>query len=157
MSGGVSHVDSFDPKPRLFADHGKEVIFDHPETRNRPGYEKIFLKRPDWKFTPRGQSGIEVSDLFPHIAESGRRHRLHSFDAYQPFESLQRHTGHAHGLLCVCTAQHRCLDELRAWDCQSEPALISGSRAADAVCGNSGLGIGLSARRASGHTSPSGA
>jgi hypothetical protein len=69
MSGGVSHVDSFDPKPQLFADHGKEVVFDHPETRNRPGYEKIFLKRPDWKFTPRGQSGIEVSDLFPHIAE----------------------------------------------------------------------------------------
>jgi hypothetical protein len=69
MSGGVSHVDSFDHKPQLFADHGKEVVFDHPETRNRPGYEKIFLKRPDWKFTPRGKSGIEVSDLFPHIAE----------------------------------------------------------------------------------------
>ena len=69
MSGGVSHVDSFDPKPQLIADHGKEVIFDHPETRNRPGYEKIFLKRPDWKFTPRGKCGIEVSDLFPHIAE----------------------------------------------------------------------------------------
>ncbi len=69
MSGGVSHVDSFDPKPQLIADHGKQVEFDHPETRNRPGYEKIFLKRPDWKFSPRGASGIEVSDLFPHIAE----------------------------------------------------------------------------------------
>lgn len=68
MSGGVSHIDSFDPKPQLFADHGKQVVFDHPETRNRPGYEKLFLKRPDWKFSPRGQSGIEVSDLFPHIA-----------------------------------------------------------------------------------------
>ena len=68
MSGGVSHVDSFDPKPQLIADHGKQVTFDHPETRNRPGYEKIFLKRPDWKFSPRGKSGIEVSDLFPHVA-----------------------------------------------------------------------------------------
>jgi hypothetical protein len=68
MSGGVSHIDSFDPKPQLVADHGKQVTFDHPETRNRPGYEKIFLKRPDWKFSPRGQSGIEMSDLFPHIA-----------------------------------------------------------------------------------------
>lgn len=67
MSGGVSHVDSFDPKPRLIADHGREVTFDHPETRKRPGYEKIYLKRPDWAFRPRGQSGIEVSDLFPHI------------------------------------------------------------------------------------------
>ncbi len=69
LSGGVSHIDSFDPKPQLIADHGKQVVFDHPETRNRPGYEKIFLKRPDWKFSPRGTSGIEVSDLFPKIAE----------------------------------------------------------------------------------------
>lgn len=67
MSGGVSHVDSFDPKPRLAIDHGKQVTLDHPEARNRPGYEKLFLKRPDWQFRPRGESGIEVSDLFPHI------------------------------------------------------------------------------------------
>lgn len=68
MSGGVSHVDSFDPKPRLFADHGKSVTLDHPETRNRPGYERLFLKRPNWAFAPRGASGIEVSDLFPRMA-----------------------------------------------------------------------------------------
>ncbi|MBX3398652.1 MAG: DUF1501 domain-containing protein [Gemmataceae bacterium] len=67
MSGGVSHVDSFDPKPKLIADHGKQVTFDHPETRNRPGYEKLYLKKPDWKFAPRGRSGIEVSDLFPEL------------------------------------------------------------------------------------------
>ncbi len=69
MSGGVSHVDSFDPKPRLTTDHGKQVTFDHPETRNRPGYEKLFLKRPDWAFRPRGRSGTEVSDLFPHVGD----------------------------------------------------------------------------------------
>ena len=69
MSGGVSHVDSFDPKPKLVADHGKQVTFDHPETRNRPGYEKLFLKKPNWKFAPRGKSGIEVSDLFPHVGK----------------------------------------------------------------------------------------
>jgi len=68
MSGGVSHVDSFDPKPRLFADHGRQVRLDHPETRNRPGYERLFLKRPGWNFARHGRSGIEVSELFPHIA-----------------------------------------------------------------------------------------
>src|SRR5947209_3315900 len=67
LSGGVSHVDTFDPKPKLAADHGKSITLDHPEIRDRPGYEKIHLKRPDWKFSPRGESGIEVSDLFPHI------------------------------------------------------------------------------------------
>jgi hypothetical protein len=68
MSGGVSHVDSFDPKPRLFADHGRQIRVDHPETRNRPGYERLFLKRPGWKFARHGRSGIEVSELFPQIA-----------------------------------------------------------------------------------------
>ena len=68
MSGGVSHVDSFDHKPKLFSDHGKTVTLDHPETRNRPGYEKLYLKRPQWTFRPRGKSGMLVSDLFPHTA-----------------------------------------------------------------------------------------
>jgi hypothetical protein len=69
MSGGVSHVDSFDPKPKLAADHGKQVKLDHPETRNRPGYEKLFLKQPQWAFKKRGKCGTEISDLFPHVAE----------------------------------------------------------------------------------------
>ena len=68
MTGGVSHVDTFDHKPRLFSDAGKEVKLDHPEIRNRPGYERIFLKRPQWDFQPHGQCGTEVSTLFPHMA-----------------------------------------------------------------------------------------
>ncbi|MEZ5301394.1 MAG: DUF1501 domain-containing protein [Verrucomicrobiales bacterium] len=67
MTGGVSHVDTFDPKPRLAADAGKEVKLDHPEIKDRPGYERIFLKAPQWGFRPYGQSGTEVSDLFPHV------------------------------------------------------------------------------------------
>ena len=70
MSGGVSHVDSFDPKPKLVEGHGKSIMLaDHPETKGRAGYDKLFLKRPDWKFKPYGQSGIEVSDLFPRLGE----------------------------------------------------------------------------------------
>jgi hypothetical protein len=68
MTGGVSHVDTFDPKPRLFADVGKEVKLDHPEIKNRAGYERIFLKRPQWEFKAHGQCGTEVSSLFPHVA-----------------------------------------------------------------------------------------
>ncbi|MBL8809667.1 MAG: DUF1501 domain-containing protein [Planctomycetaceae bacterium] len=67
MTGGVSHVDTFDPKPRLSQDVGREVKLDHPEIRNRPGYERIFLKSPQWAFRHRGACGTEVSDLFPHI------------------------------------------------------------------------------------------
>jgi len=68
MSGGVSHIDSFDPKPKLVADHGKIVALDHPETRNRPGFEKLYLKRPQWDFAKHGKSGTEVSAMFPHLA-----------------------------------------------------------------------------------------
>jgi hypothetical protein len=68
MTGGVSHVDTFDPKPRLSQDVGKEVHFDHPEIKDRPGYERIFLKRPQWDFSPHGKCGTEVSTLFPHVA-----------------------------------------------------------------------------------------
>jgi len=68
MTGGVSHVDSFDPKPALFRDHGKELKLDHPEIKDRAGYERIFLKRPQWEFAPRGECGTEISTLFPHIA-----------------------------------------------------------------------------------------
>lgn len=68
MTGGVSHVDTFDPKPRLAADVGKEVKLDHPEIKDRPGYERIFLKRPQWEFQPHGKCGTEVSTLFPHLS-----------------------------------------------------------------------------------------
>ena len=68
MTGGVSHVDTFDPKPALHRDVGKEIKADHPEIRDRPGYERIFLKQPQWEFTPHGKCGTEVSTLFPHVA-----------------------------------------------------------------------------------------
>src|SRR5262249_20378187 len=59
MTGGVSHVDSFDPKPALTRDHGKEIKADHPEIKDRPGYERIFLKKPQWDFAPHGKCGTE--------------------------------------------------------------------------------------------------
>ena len=63
MTGGVSHVDSFDPKPKLFADHGKTVTVD--EWQGKPGKFNRYLKKPQWAFKPHGKSGAEVSDLFP--------------------------------------------------------------------------------------------
>ena len=66
MSGGVSHVDSWDPKPKLFADAGKSISVD--EFQGRKGDFKMFAKRPQWKFSPHGRCGTEVSDLFPHMA-----------------------------------------------------------------------------------------
>ena len=66
MDGGVSQVDSFDPKPRLNQDAGKNPrdLFNVDSTQfNNVGNVLPSL----WKFKPYGQSGIPVSDLFPHI------------------------------------------------------------------------------------------
>jgi len=60
LSGGVSHMDSFDPKPRLFKDGG------NPDAKASNG--RLYL-RPLWEFRPGGNCGTEVSDLFPHIRE----------------------------------------------------------------------------------------
>lgn len=67
MSGGVSHVDSWDPKPKLVADAGKTIPVN--EFQGRKGDFKMFLKRPEWEFAKHGKSGIEVSSLFPHLAQ----------------------------------------------------------------------------------------
>lgn len=64
MDGGVSHVDSFDPKPKLTELHGKQVgKVDNPTA----GGNRKWLKSP-WNFKQYGQSGMWISDLFPNIA-----------------------------------------------------------------------------------------
>lgn len=67
MTGGVSHVDSFDYKPALFKDHGKKITVDN--WQGKRGEFPRYLKKPDWEFRPGGQSGLMVSDLFPHIRD----------------------------------------------------------------------------------------
>ncbi|MCZ6795103.1 MAG: DUF1501 domain-containing protein [Planctomycetota bacterium] len=64
MDGGVSQVDSFDPKPRLDRDHGRKFSAKiEPTQFNNIGKT---LKSP-WGFKNYGRSGIPVSDLFPHV------------------------------------------------------------------------------------------
>src|SRR5688572_21643887 len=65
MSGGPSHVDTFDPKPRLAAENGKPLPFAQPKlVRTRTGN----LLRSPFGFKKHGESGIEVSDLLPNLA-----------------------------------------------------------------------------------------
>src|SRR5438445_7925388 len=64
MNGGPSHVDTFDPKPALAKYAGKAL----PRT-NLPTERKTGAAFPSpFKFQKYGQSGIEVSELFPHVA-----------------------------------------------------------------------------------------
>lgn len=66
MDGGPSQVDTFDPKPLLDREHGQPIKTKvEPTQFNDVG---TVLRSP-WPFRPRGQSGIPVSDLFPHVAQ----------------------------------------------------------------------------------------
>src|SRR3954447_22104804 len=67
MHGGPSHLDTFDPKPRLTRDHGKPLPFKRPLTFAEGSVGNL-LKSP-WEFRKYGQSGIEVSELFPNVSK----------------------------------------------------------------------------------------
>ena len=70
MLGGVSQVDTFDPKPALtqfdntVMDWSKEKNTDQPNLFAKP---RLLLKSP-FAFAKYGQSGMDVSSLFPHVA-----------------------------------------------------------------------------------------
>ncbi len=67
MSGGASHIDSFDPKPRLKKEAGKPMPVKVERTQfNNNG--NIFPS--PFPFKQYGASGIPVSSMFPHVADS---------------------------------------------------------------------------------------
>ena len=67
MDGGPSHVDTFDPKPMLKQNEGKAIGASAVSKRSQSSANRVWMGSP-WEFKQRGQSGLWVSDLFPHIA-----------------------------------------------------------------------------------------
>jgi Protein of unknown function (DUF1501) len=84
MQGGVSHVDSYDYKPLLVKEDGKQFAFEDARvkanTGNRASSHRVM--KPLWKFAQRGQTGRWASDLFPtingQIDNLGFVHSLHT-------------------------------------------------------------------------------
>jgi hypothetical protein len=63
-TGGVSHLDTFDPKPRVINADGKaKAIGGGLSDEQRP------LLRAGWAYKPGGKCGTQVSDLFPNLRE----------------------------------------------------------------------------------------
>lgn len=87
MSGGPSHVDTFDYKPQLEKDHGK-----------RGRYGGTLLKSP-FDFQQRGQSGLWISDLFSQVAKHADEltliRSMHCDQPVHPGAMTQMHTGTA--------------------------------------------------------------
>lgn len=67
MDGGVSHVDTFDPKTELEKRHGEPARWRTDARSQAVSANRKWLKGL-WNFKQRGRSGLWVSDLLPHIA-----------------------------------------------------------------------------------------
>jgi len=94
LTGGMSHVDTFDYKPRLRTDHGRTV----PSVDLR-GNGRLPLMGSPFRFQAHGQSGLYISELFPHLATVADElcviRTLHT-DIVEHFQAvLAMHTGSA--------------------------------------------------------------
>lgn len=67
MDGGPSHVDTFDYKPMLAQRQGEQIGKSAVSKRSQSTPTRVWMGSP-WKFQQRGQSGLWVSELLPHIA-----------------------------------------------------------------------------------------
>ena len=65
-NGGASHVDSFDPKPSLKKYAGKPLPVENLKTERKTG---AAFPSP-FEFTKHGESGLEISSMFPEVAKS---------------------------------------------------------------------------------------
>ena len=88
MSGGASQVDTFDPKPKLKELHGKPMPVKVERTQfNNNGN----VMASPFTFKKHGQSGLPVSSLFPHVAESADELRASGdYPIYTPQELIER-------------------------------------------------------------------
>src|SRR6266436_3112623 len=66
LNGGPSQVDTFDPKPMLTKYHGQPLPGGNLKTERKTGN----LMRSPFQFKKGGQSGIEISEIFPQIGAS---------------------------------------------------------------------------------------
>jgi hypothetical protein len=94
MKGGPSQVDTFDYKPKLQQDDGKSLPFAKPRVQFAPTGN---LLGSPWRFRRHGQSGIPVSELFPHVARCVDDicflNSCHGTNAAHGGAALKLHTG----------------------------------------------------------------
>ncbi|MGL6095991.1 MAG: DUF1501 domain-containing protein [Fimbriiglobus sp.] len=92
MTGGPSHVDTFDHKPKLTADDGKA-----PPSGKGRGFLAGKLLASPWEFKPAGKSGLMLSSAFPELAAVADDicllNGMHTNVPAHPQAFLQMHTG----------------------------------------------------------------
>ena len=98
MAGGVSHVDSFDYKARLYKDNGRVMSFDDARIVAKTGMgAPQRVMKPLWDFKQYGETGKWCSDLFPHmnrhVDDLTFIHSMHTNGVAHGPATLFMHTG----------------------------------------------------------------
>jgi hypothetical protein len=90
MQGGPSHIDTFDYKPQLkgLAERGDD---------REPSRARGRLMPSPWQFSRHGESGLAISELFPHLAKHADQlcllHGMHTDNPAHPQATIMMHTG----------------------------------------------------------------
>ena len=125
MQGGPSQVDTYDPKPLLAKLHGQHPpeSFGNEDFQNGKFRDTVILgsKRTFKKY---GQSGIEVSDLFPHTSQVRGRPRHHSLVLSRRLHALAGAVPDQQRLAAHRPSQPRLVDPLRTRQREPEPARL---------------------------------
>ena len=116
MAGGPSHLETFDDKPKLAEMHGQPM----PEsfTKGQPiaqlqGQKLQVPAARSTTFSKHGQSGQEISELFPHIGSDRRRHLHRPLDADRADQSRPGPHVHEHRHDDLRPAEHGLVGHLR--------------------------------------------
>ncbi len=97
MAGGPSQPDLFDPKPYIQRKHGQKVTPPINDHLLRTGVDQFLALAPGAPVRPRGESGMMISDLLPHMASVADElcllRAMHADSKSHPTATMQLHTG----------------------------------------------------------------
>jgi hypothetical protein len=100
MEGGPSHIDTFDPKPKLDALHLKEFVREDTLSSAMASGRRYYIKSP-FEFRQRGQSGLWMNTLFERLAEQADDlcvyHGLQADSINHPTACFHMNTGNRFG------------------------------------------------------------
>ncbi len=137
MRGGPSHVDTFDYKPALAKHAGQSVAGDNKSRKLLPS---------PFKFNAHGESGLMISELYPHVAKHADDlcllNSMHTDVPNHPQAFLMLHTGEFR----FARPSFRRVDAVRTWHREQGPARLCHNQSAIAFRRLAKLRLGVFAR-----------
>ena len=158
VNGGPSHVDTWDFKPALAKWDGKSIKEFDPGFKNTTGFFKDAvggLMKSPFRFSPRGECGKMVSEIFPEPGRARRQDGVHPLGVHRVEQPLAGALHDEHGLSANGISVRRLVGDLRPGKRDTGPSRLrrderpAGPRAAQGPRGE--LGRGVSAGRLPGN------